>query len=88
MAFDTNFRTSQEYLNIKAGFTGTLRSKQECMASLAGRRGGANLTNIVSEQDCANTYAGTTGKITTDTDNNKVGSVGVALTEQEAIRRF
>lgn len=88
MAFDTTARSTQEYLNIKAGFTGALRSKQECLASLAGRRGGANLTNIVSTQDCVNTYAGTTGKITQDALNNKVGSGGATLTEQEAVRRL
>lgn len=86
MAFDITSRSTQEYLNIKAGFTGVLRTKQECLASLTGR---ANATNsVIIEQDQANSYAGTTNKIIQDALNNKVGSGGATLTKQEAVRRL
>lgn len=88
MANNAVGKTTQEYLNNKAGFTGELRSCQECLASLAGRRVGTNLTNTVSEQDCANTHSGTTGKHTQDALNNKVGAGGATLTKQEAARRL
>ncbi len=88
MANNAIGKTTQEYLNNKAGFVGELRSKQECLASLAGRRGGANLLNIVSAGDSANTYAGTSGKTEQDALNNKVGSGGATLTVQDAIRRL
>lgn len=88
MANNAQGKTTQEYLNDKAGFTGELRTCQECLASLAGRRGGANLLNPVSEQDSANTYSGTTNKTTQDAMNVKVGSGGATLTKQEAARRL
>lgn len=88
MANNAIGKTTQEYLNNKAGFIGELRTVQECLASLAGRRGGANLLNPVSEQDSANTYSTTVDKITQDAMNVKVGSGGATLTKQEAVRRL
>lgn len=88
MANNAVGKTTQEYLNNKAGFTGELRTVQECLASLAGRAGGANLLNPVSEQDSSNTYAGTTEKITQDALNVKVGGGGATLSKQEAARRL
>lgn len=88
MANNAVGKTTQEYLNNKAGFVGELRSCQECLASLSGRRNGTNLTNPVSEQDCSNTYSGTTGKITQDALNVKVGGGGATLSKQEAARRL
>lgn len=86
MALDPTFRTSQEYLNIKAGFTGPLRTKQECWASLAARPGAVNAP--ITRQDEANSYAGTTGKTVQAAVNNKVGQGESTLTTQEAIRRL
>ncbi len=88
MANNAVGKTTQEYLNNKAGFVGELRSIQECMASLAGRRGGANLLKQVNTPDSANTYAGTSNKIEQDAMNVKVGSGGATLTKQEAARRL
>lgn len=88
MANNAVGKTTQEYLNNKAGFVGELRTVQECLASLSNRRNGTNLTNRVSEQDCANTHAGTTGKTTQDALNVKVGGGGATLTKQEAARRL
>ncbi len=86
MAFDTVFRTTQEYLNIKAGTVGL--TKQECLQRLSGRTIVNN--NVVDSQDCANTYASTSGPVETIQDalNNKVGYVQNALTTQEAVRRL
>ncbi len=84
MAFDTEFRTTQEYLNIKAGTVGL--TKQECLQRLSGRTIVSN--NVVDSQDCSNSYASTTGKTVQDSMNNKVASVGNALTTQEAARRL
>lgn len=79
-------KTTQEYLNDKAGFTGVLRTVQECLASLTGR---SNATNaVITEQLQANSYAGTTGKHTQDALNVKVGAGGTTLTKQEAARRL
>lgn len=86
MAFDTTFRTTQEYLNIKAGFTGVLRTKQECLASLAARPGAINAP--ITAQDEMNSCAGTSAKTRQDAANNKVGSTANALILQEAVRRF
>lgn len=86
MAFDSTFRTTQEYLNLKAGTTGL--TKQECLARLSSRALGTNLANTVTAQDCVNTYAGTSGKTVQDALNNKVGATANALTEQEAARRL
>jgi hypothetical protein len=86
MAFDTNFRTTQEYLNLKAGFTGTLRTKQECLASLSGRTNATN--SVITEQLQANSYAGVTTKTVQDAMNNKVGATANTLTLQEAVRRL
>lgn len=86
MAFDPTFRTSQEYLNIKAGFTGTLRTKQECLAVLSGRTNSTN--SVIVAQDQMNSYASTTGRTKQNAANVKVASVGDTLTSQEAIRRF
>lgn len=92
MALDAQFRTTQEYLNNKCGFTGALRTKQECLAHLSGRKVGANLLNTVSSQDCINTYAGVSGKISQLAYNNKAGEIATTvtntLTKQEAARRF
>lgn len=88
MANNAIGKTTQEYLNNKAGFTGALRTVQECLASLAGRRNGANLLNPVTEQDSANTYSGTSSKTTQDAMNVKVGSGGATLTKQESARRL
>lgn len=86
MPFDPTFRSTQEYLNIKAGFTGTLRTKQECLISLAGL---PNVTNLTTgKQEAANSYAGTSAKITQAALNNKVGSSESTLTKQEATRRL
>lgn len=86
MAYDPTFRTSQEYLNIKAGFTGPLRSKQECYASLSGTVDAVN--EATSRQRKANTYAGTTGKTEQESINNKIGSDGTAFPLHEAVRRL
>lgn len=79
--FDETQRTTQDYLNRKAGFTGELRTKQECLQSLSSRP-------AISTQDAANSYAGTTGKITQDAMNVKAGEGGATLTKQEAAQRF
>lgn len=86
MANNAVGKTTQEYLNDKAGFTGDLRTVQECMASLAARTNTPN--NVIIEQDLANSYAGTTGKITQDALNVKVGEGGTTLSKQEAARRL
>lgn len=83
MANNAQGKTTQEYLNDKAGFTGVLRTCQECLASLTGR---TDPTIIM--QDQANSYAGTTEKITQDALNVKVGEGGATLTKQEAVRRL
>jgi formylmethanofuran dehydrogenase subunit A len=86
MAFDPTFRTSQEYLNMKAGFTGELRSKQECLRSLAAR---PNTTNaVLNTHEAANSYAGTSQKTVQSALNNKVGNTVAGLTKQEAVRRI
>lgn len=86
MANNAIGKTTQEYLNNKAGFTGVLRTVQECLASLAGRPSAVNAPII--QQDEANSYAGTTGKITQDALNVKVGTGGTTLLKQEAARRL
>lgn len=73
-------------MNLKAGFTGVLRTVQECLASLSGRPNATN--SVLIAQNQANSYAGTTGKITQDALNNKVSSGGATLTKQEAARRL
>lgn len=88
MANNAIGKTTQEYLNNKAGFTGALRTIQECLASLSGRALGTNLTNKVGTHESANTYAGTSGKSKQDALNVKVGSGGARLTKQEAARRL
>lgn len=86
MANNAVGKTTQEYLNNKAGFVGPLRTVQECLDSLTGRTSATNAKII--EQDLANSYATTAGKITQDALNNKVGSGGATLTKQEAARRL
>lgn len=83
MARDATFRTTQEYLNLKAGTTGL--TKQECLQRLSGRINGLA---PIDSQDGANSYAGTSGKAVAEALNNKVGSNGNTLTEQEAARRL
>ncbi len=86
MANNAQGKTTQEYLNDKAGFTGVLRTVQECLASLTGR---SNATNsVINTQDQANTYAGTSAKIEQDALNVKVGAGGTTLSKQEAARRL
>lgn len=84
MAFDATFRTTQEYLNQKAGTTG--RTKQECLIILAGLTPTTN--TVIIQQIASNVYAGTSGKIVQDALNNKVGAGGATLTKQEAARRL
>jgi len=86
MANNAQGKTTQEYLNDKAGFVAPLRTVQECLASLTGRTDATNAKII--EQDLANSYATTTDKITQDALNNKVGEGGATLTKQEAARRL
>lgn len=83
MANNAVGKTTQEYLNDKAGFTGVLRTIQECLASLSGRT-----DPKIIQQDQANLYAGTVGKITQDALNVKVGTGGTTLSKQEAARRL
>lgn len=83
MANNAVGKTTQEYLNDKAGFTGELRTVQECLASLTGRTDPS-----IIQQDQANSYAGTSEKITQDALNVKVGSGGATLTKQDAVRRL
>ncbi len=86
MAFDSNNRTSQEYLNLKAGFTGPLRTKQQCWDSLAGMT-----AQIINNPNTSGTavasYCGGTGSQQMRM-NFKVGSTDNTLTKQEAIRRL
>lgn len=86
MANNAQGKTTQEYLNDKAGFVAPLRTIQECMASLSGRPDVIN--NKITLQNLTNSYAGTSGKITQDALNDKVGSGGATLTKQEAARRL
>lgn len=79
-------KTTQEYLNNKAGFTGVLRTIQECLASLTGLSSATN--SVINTQDQANTYAGTTNKIEQDALNVKVGEGGTTLSKQECARRL
>ncbi len=84
MAFDPTFRTTQEYLNQKAGTVG--RTKQECLLILANRPSAVN--SVIIRQDAANSYAGTTGLLLQDAMNVKAGTTGSTLTKQEAARRL
>lgn len=77
MALD--LRTTQEYLNAKAGTVGL--TKQQALARLAGVS-----ENSMSHGDAANNYAGTTGRSGQEALNVKVGTTG--LTKQEAARRL
>lgn len=86
MAFDITPRTSQEYLNIKAGFTGALRTKQECWNAISGRTSSAN--SVIDRQDMANSYAGTAGRTIQEAANIKLGQTGTPLILMEAIRRL
>lgn len=85
MAFDPEFRTSQRYLNIKAGFTGDLRTKQECWKVLAGVTDQVN--NPGSTGTAVAAYCGGSGS-QQNRMNFKVGSIDNTLTKQEAIRRL
>ncbi len=75
MAVD--LRTTQEYLNAKAGTVGL--TKQKCLEILASKP-------LVGKQVAANNYAGTIGRTTQEALNVKVGTVG--LSTQEAARRL
>lgn len=86
MANNAIGKTTQEYLNDKAGFTGELRTVQECLRSLSARPDTTNAK--ITEQDAANSYAGTVGKHTQDALNVKVGTGGTTLSKQEAARRL
>lgn len=86
MANNTPGKTTQEYLNNKAGFVGELRTVQECLRSLAARPDTTNAK--ITEQDAANSYSGTVEKITQDAMNVKVGTGGTTLSKQEAARRM
>lgn len=64
-----NYNTTQEALNIAAGFTGPLRTQQECLNKLANKTG-------LTSQDAANFYAGTTKKTKQEALNAKAGTTG------------
>lgn len=85
MAFDITFRTEQEYLNNKAGFTGPLRTKQECWWALAGAASQINSVPPLGTAVAA--YCGGSGSQQLRM-NFKVGYTGNTLTKQEAIRRL
>lgn len=82
---DPTFRTSQEYLNLKAGFTGPLRTKQECWQALSGYTSTVNAT--LSTGTMCSAYCGGSGS-QQNRMNFKAGESGNTLTRQEAIRRF
>lgn len=86
MANNAIGKTTQEYLNDKAGFVAPLRTIQECLRSLAGLPDVSNLPT--GEQEAANSYAGTSSKIIQDALNVKVGTGGTTLSKQEAARRL
>lgn len=81
MAVD--LRTTQEYLNAKAGTVGL--TKQQCLQYLAGS-GAIGMTAM----DAANNYAGTPLRMNIgQAINFKAGTMGnVDMTEQEAARRL
>ena len=82
MAVD--LRTTQEYLNAKAGTVG--RTKQECLAILSSMAPG---TNQKDHGTLANNYAGVTGRTAQDALSIKAGvSPIVGLSKQEAARRI
>lgn len=85
MAFDITPRTEQEQLNIKAGFTGPLRTKQECWWALGGFVNSAN--SVYTTGTTVASYCGGSGS-QQNRMNFKVGSTGNTLTKQEAIRRL
>lgn len=85
MSFDPAFRTSQEYLNNKAGFTGPLRTKQECFWALANMQSTPNVVPTTGAAVAA--YCGGSGS-QQNRMNFKVGSSDNTLTKQEAERRF
>ena len=87
MANNTVGKTTQEYLNNKAGFVGELRTCQECLRSLSARPDTVNTK--ISTQDAANSYAGTTNRTEQEALNVKAGAGGGStLTKQEAARRL
>lgn len=71
-------KTIQEYLNAKAGYTGTpVKSHQQLINELAGTTG-------LTKQQAWNVYAGTTGKTIQEAANVKVGNLtSVLKTVQE-----
>ena len=71
-------KTTQEYLNTKAGLSGYLRTKQEAMNLLAGTSG-------LTLQDATIAYAtATAGSSIQQSLNKKVGQLGTNLITQDA----
>ncbi len=89
MAID--LRTTQEYLNDKAGTVGL--SKQQCLQRLAGPAGSL-ISNPMTAQDAARNYAGSGpggyDRSTSQSIKHKAGASGsdVDITGQEAARRI
>lgn len=84
-----DLRTTQEYLNAKAGTVGL--TKQQALAYLAGGVAPLN-TNPMTGQDAATNYAGAggAGKSKSEALKQKVGAAasGVDFYGQEAARRL